>query len=180
MPSITQNAKAKPVPAGLTPTQSYRVSVAITNSSGGLDAIRSLERLSVVPSNNQPLLVELGVAKGGRSVLFAVQPGAVVAGQGKCTPGRIDCEVLSLAPDQTESLYRRTPTGLVAGPLFAVTGITVENHSSVAAAANARRAASAAGRTLLSKSTLNALALFRYEPSVGAVVDLRDLTVGVS
>jgi hypothetical protein len=39
---------------------------------------------------------------------------------------------------------------------------------------------SAAGRRLLSTSTLSALSLFQYEPSLGAVVDLRNLTVGGS
>jgi hypothetical protein len=126
------------------------------------------------------MLVELGVAQGGRDVLFAVMRGTAVSGPGKCIPGRTDCEILSLAPNQTESLSTRTTTGVVPGPLFAVTGISVDNHVSAAAASRARQAKSAAGRALLSGSRLSALSLFRYEPSVGAVVDLRNLTVTVS
>ncbi len=34
------------------------------------------------------------------------------------------------------------------------------------------------GRELLNRSPLNALSLFHYDPSVGAVVDLRNFTVG--
>ncbi len=175
---ITPTVIPKPAPTGLTATQSYHVTLAITNSAGGLDTIDPLERLSVLPNYQQPLLVELGVLKGGRRVLFAVQPGTVISGPGTCTPGPIDCEILSLAPDQTEALSSQSPTGVVSVALFAVAAITADEHSSVAAADRARRMVSAEGRDLLSSSTLSALSLFRYEPNLGALVDLRNLTVG--
>jgi hypothetical protein len=124
------------------------------------------------------MLVELGVLKGGHRVMFAVQPGTVVSGPGICTPGPIDCEILSLAQDQTEGLASQLGTGLAAGPLFAVTAITADDHASEAAADKARRVESAAGRALLNNSTLDALSLFHYEPSLGTVVDLRNLTIG--
>jgi hypothetical protein len=179
-PAITPAATPKPALTGLTSTQSYRVTLAITNSAGGLDTLDPLERLSVLPGNAQPRVVELGVLKGGRRVLFVVQPGTVLSGPGTCTPGPIDCEILSLAPGQTEGLSMQSATGVVSVALFAVTAITAEEHPSAAAAQKARRAASAAGRRLLSTSTLAALPLFQYQPSVGAVVDLRNLTVGGS
>ena len=177
-PSITSNKKPTPAPAGLASNQAYRVTLAITNPSGGLDTIDSLERLSVLPSDGQPLLVELGVLKGGHRVLFAVQPGTQVNGPGTCTPGAIDCEVLSLGQDQTEGISLRSANGPVSIGLFAVTGIGAENYSSAAAAGRARRAESSAGRRVLDASKLDALSLFRYDPSVGAVVDLRTLTAG--
>ena len=62
--------------------------------------------------------------------------------------------------------------------LFAVTGISAVNHPSVAAADKARRASSSAGGALLANSSLQSLSLFQYEPSLGSVVDLRNLTVG--
>jgi hypothetical protein len=176
-PITVPSTKPKPSAGGLTATQSYDVSLAITNASGGLNTIDPLERLSVLPDNKHPLLVELGVLQGGHRVLFAVQPGTTVSGPGKCTPGRIDCEILSLGVNQTESLATQTPTGAVPGPLFAVTGITAANHASAAAAARARRAESPAGRALLSRSSLSALSLFQYEPGVGAVVDRRNLSI---
>jgi hypothetical protein len=154
------------------------VTLAITNDAGGVGTIDSLERLSVLPSQQQPMLVELGVLKGGHRVLFAVQPGTVVSGPGVCTPGPIDCEILSLAQDQTEGLAKQSPTGLAAGPLFAVTAISAVEHASAAAADKARRAEALAGRVLLNNSTLDALSLFHYEPSLGTVVDLRNLTIG--
>jgi hypothetical protein len=176
--TITPNAKPTPTTAALSATQSYHVTLAITNSAGGLNTIDPLERLSVLPSEKQPMLVELGVLHGGHRVLFAVQPGTVVNGPGVCTPGPIDCEVLSLGQDQTEGMARQTSAGLSQGPLFALSGITADQHPSVAAADQARRQADPVGRELIDTSPLTAWTFFEYQPSVGALVDLRNLTVG--
>jgi hypothetical protein len=62
--------------------------------------------------------------------------------------------------------------------LFSVNSITAAEHPSVAAANQARRTANEAGRQLIANSPLGAGSLFQYDPSVGAVVDLRNLTVG--
>ena len=177
-PSITNNQKPTPAPTGLAANQSYDVTLAVTDPSGGLDTIDSLERLSVLPSAASPLLIELGVLEGGRRVLFAVSPGTVVSGPGTCTPGPIDCEILSLGQEQTEGISVHSATGSESVALFAVTGISADRYSSATAADNARRGESQAGRALLDSLPLDALSLFRYEPSVGAVVDLRNLTAG--
>jgi hypothetical protein len=169
---------APPAPSGLRAKQSYQVSLAITKPDGGLNTIDPLARLSVLPNPQQPLLVELGVLQGAKRVLFAVQPGAAVGGPGICTPGPIDCEILSLAPGQTEGVSKQTPTGTTPVALFSVNSITAVGHPTVAAADAARRAASATGRKLLASTSLTAVSLFQYDPSVGAVVDLRNLTVG--
>ncbi|HUO75069.1 MAG TPA: hypothetical protein VMU39_30190 [Solirubrobacteraceae bacterium] len=179
-PTTTPTLTPNPPFVGLTSDEAYHVTLAITDSSGGFDTIDPLPRLSLLPSDHEPLLIELGVLKGAHRVLFAVQPGTVVSGPGTCTPGPIDCQILSLAEGQTEHLSMQSPTGVVSVALFAVTGITTDQYSSAAAADAARRSVSAAGLTLLNKSTLNALSLFSYDPSLGAVVDLRNLTVGGS
>jgi hypothetical protein len=164
----------------LTARQSYHVTLSITNTAGGVDRLDPLKRLSVLPSDQQPRLVDLGVLNGGRRVLFVVQPGTIVAGPGTCTPGPIDCELLSLAQNQTEDVSMQSPAGVVSVAQFAITAITTDEHSSAAAANTLRRRESAAGRRLLNDSTLSALSLFQYKPSLGAVVDLRNLTVGGS
>ncbi len=170
--------KPQPAPAGLAPNQSYQVAVAITTPSGGLDTIDPLERLSTLPVRQPPLLVELGVLEGGSRVLFAVLPGAAVKGPGTCVPGPLDCELLSLPKGQTEAVGALSAAGVSEAALFEVTRIRTVDHPSVAAAQSARRAFSAAGQKLLRNSPLSALSLFAYEPSLGAVRDLRNLTVG--
>ena len=178
-PTTTTPAPApKPAPTGLTATQSYHVSLAITTATGGVNTIDPLERLSILPSEKQPMLVELGVLQGGHSVLFVVEPGTVVSGAGTCTPGPIDCEILSLRPGQTEGISTQTGSGSTPVALFSVNSISADQHPSVAAANKARETASAVGRELLNRSPLSAISLFQYDPSVGAVVDLRNLTVG--
>jgi hypothetical protein len=179
-PSSTPGKPASPAPTGLSSNQAYRVGIALTNSSGGLDRIDPLKRLSILPNEGQPLLVELGVLQGGKRVLFAVQPGTAVSGPGQCTPGPIDCEVLSLGKDQIEDLGVQGSSGVTDVAQFSVTDIGVDTYPSAAAATKARTAASAAGRSLLDSSALPALSLFQYQPSIGAVVDLRNLTVGGS
>jgi hypothetical protein len=173
-----RTAPVKPAPTGLTANQSYHVSLALTTSDGGVNTIDPLERLSILPSKQQPMLVEIGVLQGGHSVLFVVEPGTVVSGAGTCTPGPIDCEVVSLKPGQTEGISKQTATGSTPVALFSVNSISADNHPSVAAANAARQDASSVGRELLNKSPLSAISLFQYDPSVGAVVDLRNLTVG--
>lgn len=174
----TTNVAPKHRHAGLTPTQSYRLALSLTSQGGNLDAIESLKRLSGLPSDDQPLLVYLGVLEGGHNALFVVQPGTVVNGPGACTPGPTDCEILSLAPGQIENLAVSTGGGDSEVALFAVTTIKIDSHPTMAAADRARREEAASGRALLEASTLPSLALFEYRPTMGAVVDLRDLAVG--
>ncbi|HEV3054886.1 MAG TPA: hypothetical protein VGX45_09550, partial [Solirubrobacteraceae bacterium] len=156
--------------------ETYDVALSITNAFGGVDAIPALERLSILPNRNDPLLVELGVLQGGKRVLFAVQPGAVLHGSGHCMPGRIDCEIVSIAPNQTESVARAGAASVVR---FVVTGITAQHHGSAAAATRLRKRESTAGRRVLSSDrSLPALSLFKYVTSLGAIRDLRNLSVG--
>ena len=170
---LPPHAKPTPAPSGLTAKQSYRVAVSLTNASGGVDSIDPLVRLSPLPSASRPLVVELGVLQGGHRVLFAVQPGTVVHGAGTCTPGPIDCEILSLGQDQVETISSGSTSAS-----FAVTAITADDHATAALATAARELVSVAGHRLLASSPLSALSLFEYQPQVGAVVDLRNLTVG--
>ena len=109
-------APSKPAPAALTATQSYRVTVAITNAVGGLDTIDPLQRLSGLPSDQLPLLIELGVLKGGHRALFLVQPGTVLSGPGAMHSGtdRLRNSV-SLAPNQIETISTQSSTRRGAG-----------------------------------------------------------------
>src|SRR5579884_1659524 len=170
--------KPKPTIPSLTSTQSYAVSLAMTTASGGVNTLDPLQRLSLLPSENQPLLVELGVLRGGSRVLFAVQHGTFVSGPGTCVPGPIDCQILSLGQDQTETVGIQGGSGPLREAMFAVTGIKAVEHGSASAAMEARQAASSAGKRVLNHSSLSALSLFRYEPSLGAVVDLRNMSFG--
>jgi hypothetical protein len=167
-----------PPPPTFGPTDTYDVAVSITGTSGNENTISSLERLSTLPSRNNPLLVELGVLQGGKRVLFAVQPGTVGRGGGQCIPGPVDCEILSLAPHKVEKLEAETQDGVMPEALFAVTAITAHHFQTAAQADSARHVRSAFGHSLLRQSSGTALSLFPYQPSLGVIVDQRNLNVG--
>ena len=84
--------------------------------------------------------------EGGHRVLFVVQPGTVVSGPGTCIPGKIDCEILSLAQDQTETVS--APGATAPATEFVVTDIAAVDQASAAAASRIRRTESAVGRDL--------------------------------
>jgi hypothetical protein len=176
--TTTTTPAPPPPPDKLTPTQTYDVALSITGNSGNENTINSLERLSALPSDNNPLLVELGVLQGGKQVLFALQPGTVVRGRATCIPGPVDCEILSVGQGQVVKLDAHTQDGVEPQALFAVTAITMQTHDTAADADAARRVESSYGRKLLQQSPGTALSLFPYEASLGALVDQRTLSVG--
>jgi hypothetical protein len=103
----------------------------------------------------------------------------VLNGPGTCTPGPIDCEILSLAPGQTEGISVQTQkAGVKSVALFAVTSLSAVDYPSPSATAAVRRMESPAGRAVLNRSHSSALSLFPYQPALGALVDLRNLTIG--
>jgi hypothetical protein len=171
-PAPAPKPAPKPATSGLTATQSYDVSIGLADGSGGFGS-QTYPRLTVFPSAKQPMLIELGALQGAQQVLFEVQPGIVLSGPGTCTPGPLDCEILSLAQNQTETVSM----GSASTPI-AVTGIQVHQWASAAAANAARAKVSAAGEALYKTSALPALSLFPYDQSLGVVVDQRNLTVG--
>jgi hypothetical protein len=174
-PATTPKPPSAPS-SGLSATEAYHVAVALTTASGGLDA-RDLARLSVLPSDQQPLLVELGVLRGGNRVLFVVERGATVSGPGSCTPGPVDCEILALSPGQVETVSAKA--GGVATQM-AVTQVITAHHSSPAAAQTDRSSYAADGLKLLHQYWPSVLSLFPYNPSLGLIVDRRDLSAAGS
>lgn len=158
----------------LLPTQSYTVGVALAKGRG-IETIDPLERLSPLPGARLPLLVELGVLQGGKRVLFAVHPGAVLVGGGKCTPGPADCQVLSLGLGEIEGVGYRTGAGTEPITELAVTAIRTTDHASAAAATKARSRQSQVGAAVLKDIKLRAFSSFKYDPSLGVVVHRRNL-----
>ena len=144
-----------------------------------MNTIDPLERLSILPSAQQPLLVELGVLQGGHQ--RAVRGRAGNRGQRRrhMHPGsdRLrDPDALRRARPEAISKQtrdRHDPGGPVRGELDHRRPAPVGRRAEQGAPN-----ASDVGRQLLNQSSLTALSLFQYDPSVGAIVDLRNLTVG--
>jgi hypothetical protein len=163
------------------PKQSLAVAVAMSDpNTGNVTTLNPVQRLSILPNKQQPLLVELGVLEGANHVAFAVQPGAVVSGPGTCIPGPTDCEVLTLPLEKVETLSVDSTFGVQEVTDFAVTSIRTVDYGSAGAAAKARRKASAAGRRLLNSTGSEALSLFTYDSNRGVLIDQRNVKVGGS
>jgi hypothetical protein len=160
----------------LTATQSYAVGLSVSDPSGSLASVALQVRDSVFPNSQNPLLVYLGVLNGGSRALFAVMPGTVLSGSGTCVPGPMYCQVLSLGRGQQESV---ATSATASTPwMFAVAKIYGASYPSAGAAMQARNKVWQPGLTLLNKANLGAVQLFQYDPSIGALVDQRNLTVG--
>ncbi len=172
----TPSTPSAPKSAALAKDQVYAVGLSLSDPSGSLTSPSLQVRDSVFPNPQAPVLVYLGVLEGGQRALFAVMPGTSLSGQGSCIPGPVYCQILSLGQGQQESVATAdtasTPYQFQVEKIFGAT------QSSVAAATKARNAVSAAGRAALDNAALSATQLFSFDPSIGALVDQRNLTVG--
>ena len=144
------------------------MALAMTSPDGGLNTIDPVVRLSPLPSAKQPLLLELGVLQGGSEVLFVVQPGTILSGPAKCLPGKVDCQIISLAPNQIESLYVRARAAQRTYPTSPSPASRLRPQAAAAAAsrsgARSPRAASAPARGALRRAVAVPV---RAEPRCG-------------
>ena len=58
--------------------------------------IKAMERLDMLPSENEPLLLFLGVSNGGNSAVFLVDSTLTAAGEGSCKPSPDECAFVYL------------------------------------------------------------------------------------
>ena len=58
--------------------------------------IRSLNKLDMLPSEDSPLLLFLGVDDGADNAVFLVDSSLTAQGEGRCSPSASDCSVLKL------------------------------------------------------------------------------------
>jgi hypothetical protein len=153
------------------------VQISVSRSDGGLES-RALARLAPLPDAAHAGLIEIGVLQGGRRVLFARLADTTLVGPARCIPGPVDCELVSLAPGQRETVSVHPANSGPVSTDFAVTGIDVRDLGSRGQADRARAQVDAAGEHRLSQAVLPALGLFEYRAALDAVVDLRNLFVG--
>jgi hypothetical protein len=94
-------ASAAPAPAPTYPLYSIKVRF------GRVDddlATKTVERLKVLPSTEQPVLIYRGVEDGGKVAVFELTGSVVALGDGRCEPRPEDCQILKLKAGETEFL----------------------------------------------------------------------------
>jgi hypothetical protein len=97
--------------------------------------------------DEQPLLVYLGLAKGGKEALFLVDASVVAEGDGRCdSDGGTTCETLHLRAGETEFLDVTDDAGEVTGKFqLDLVAIHVSKKTAAAAAAASAKRAKTAG-----------------------------------
>ena len=82
---------------GTTTTVQYRYVVDLTFTvNGRTRRVKNMERLDMLPSQESPLLLYLGVSANAGNAVFLVDSTLEAAGEGSCKPRRSDCAFLYL------------------------------------------------------------------------------------
>jgi hypothetical protein len=63
---------------------------------------KDVKRLQALPSNDEPVLIYLGVLKDKRTAVFLVDSGVLAQGDGTCMPSRTSCETIHIKEGETE------------------------------------------------------------------------------
>lgn len=88
-----------------TKTVEYRYVADVTFTNNGKKRkIKGLERLDVLPGEQNPLLIFLGAGKNGNNAVFLVDSTLTAEGEGKCRPSRDQCAFLFLGAGSVEEM----------------------------------------------------------------------------
>ena len=71
-------------------------------SDGSQPARKDVKRLQALPSNDDPVLIYLGVLADKKTAVFMLDSGVVAQGDGTCRPSHTTCETLHIREGETE------------------------------------------------------------------------------
>jgi hypothetical protein len=114
-PSTVTPTPAPTTPAEPTPAPKKYAVQEITVRFGTADDNKrqSVKRLQALPSEQEPVLIYLGVQKDGKTAVFLVGDGAEAIGDGECKPSPEQCETIRLRAGETEFLDITDESGAV-------------------------------------------------------------------
>jgi hypothetical protein len=93
-------ASDAPAPAKTHPLNSIKVKFGQVDSEEFESTV--VERLTVLPNEETPLLVYRGVEEGGKVAVFELTGSVTAQGDGGCEPSPEDCQILRLREGETE------------------------------------------------------------------------------
>jgi hypothetical protein len=183
------SSPATPAPAVKTfPANS--LTVRYGSGSGGALKKSTLERLQPLMDGDNPILVYLGLRKGGKEAVFLLDASVVAQGDGRCESGASQCETLVLRTGETEFLDVTDETGAITASyeldLLAIHAAKTGAAAAAAAAAGtgtadaakagaARKRAAALGRRAVDGHiAANGPLRYRYDVKTGALDRLAD------
>ena len=78
------------------------LTVRFGSSDGAQPPRKDVKRLQALPSNDDPVLIYLGVLSDKKTAVFMVDSGIIAQGDGTCRPSRTTCETIHLKEGETE------------------------------------------------------------------------------
>jgi hypothetical protein len=80
----------------------YELTVRFGASDGSRPPRKDVKRLQALPSNDEPVLIYLGVLDDKKTAVFMLDSGVVAQGDGTCRPSRTTCETIHVREGETE------------------------------------------------------------------------------
>jgi hypothetical protein len=158
-----------PAPAKTYPLYSIKVRFGQVDSEL---TTKTVERLTVLPSVETPVLVYRGVESGGKVAVFELTGSVTAQGDGGCEPSPEDCQILRLRQGETEFITV-TETGDETDAQYQLELVKI--HSKKTTSKSELAKASTAGRKLLRK--LDRRTRYAFDGETGTLRKVKSLAL---
>jgi len=133
----------------------------------------TLERLSPLPSADEPVVIYLGLADEGTTAVFLLGDGVQPTGDGVCLPEPTSCETLALKAGETEFLDVMGEDGTTPGAQYELDVVAIHPAKTAtgatAAAAKAAKTATAGSRAIKAHVAVLGPLPWRYDRATGVL-----------
>ena len=166
----------EPAPAPATPEPTWPAnSLTVRFGDAAADSLEksTLERLSPLPSADEPVVIYLGLADEGTTAVFLLGDGVQPTGDGVCLPEPTSCETLALKAGETEFLDVMGEDGTTPGAQYELDVVAIHPAKTAtgatAAAAKAAKTATAGSRAIKAHVAVLGPLPWRYDRATGAL-----------
>jgi len=157
----------------------YELTVRFGASDASRPPRKDVKRLQALPSNDEPVLIYLGVLEDEKTAVFLVDSGVVAQGDGTCRPSRTTCETIRIREGETEFFDVPDDSGEVAtdgsGQQYELDVVKIHKTTTTDAkkAKKARMSVSPKGRMILRARVAGDGPLhYRYDAKTGRLQKL--------
>ena len=174
LPAATPTPEPAPAPATPEPTWPAN-SLTVRFGDAAADSLEksTLERLSPLPSADEPVVIYLGLADEGTTAVFLLGDGVQPTGDGVCLPEPTSCETLALKAGETEFLDVMGEDGTTPGAQYELDVVAIHPAKTAtgatAAAAKAAKTATAGTRAIKAHVAVLGPLPWRYDRATGAL-----------
>jgi hypothetical protein len=162
-------ASAAPTPTVTVPKYSVKVRFGSTDAEQE-PAAKTVERLAVLPDDENPLVVYRGVEDGGKVAVFELTGTVVAIGDGKCEPNPDNCQILKLRAGETEFLTI-SDTGDETDAQYQLSLLKINQKQTTEKASESEALKKSAGSKLLGK--LDRKPRYAFDPKTGTLHKVR-------